>query len=53
MTPQIKLVGIGLVTFVIAKFYLKKETQQALLYGATAISTIAVLTAHTHSSNHE
>ncbi len=48
MTPQIKLVGIGAVAFLVSKFYFKHDTTKALLFGSAAISTVAVLTAHNH-----
>lgn len=46
MTPQIKLVLIGAAVAAVARFYYQKDNQTAALYGATAISVVAILTAH-------
>lgn len=46
MTPQIKLVLIGGIVAAVVKFYYQRDTQTSLLAGATAISVVAILTAH-------
>lgn len=47
MTPQLKLVTAGAIAGLVAKFAFGKDNTTSLLFGLAAISTIAVLTAHT------
>lgn len=44
MTPQLRLVAVGLVATLISKFYFKKDAQTALTFGLAAISVVSILT---------
>lgn len=45
MTPQERLVTLGALGILVAKFYFKQDWKTSLFFGAVTVSIVAVITA--------